>query len=109
MRPLLVLAATLAFVLPAGAADAPRTEPLPDIPPPPEMADPDLEPQITISTRGEDKVEEYRLKGRLYMVKVTPRHGRAYYLVDQRGDGRLRRYDDLSPDFVVPMWMIKEF
>lgn len=111
MRALIPLMLATAAALPALAEDKPkpRLEPVPDIPPLPGMADPDLEPQITITRKGRDKVEEFRLRGRLYMVKVTPPHGRSYYLIDQRGDGRMRRYDDLSPNLVVPMWMIKEF
>jgi hypothetical protein len=109
---LLVLAASLA-ALPtaANAVDErpPKLEPVPDIPPAAGVPDAALEPEVTISHRGEDKVEEFRLRGRLYMVKVTPPHGRPYYLIDPRGDGQMRRYDDLSPNFVVPLWMIKEF
>ena len=30
------------------------------------------EPEVTIVKRGEDTVTEYRLRGKLYMVKVTP-------------------------------------
>jgi hypothetical protein len=94
----------------AHAQEAPsRLESLPDIPPPPGMVDPALEPQITIVQRGQDRVEEFRIKGRLYMIKVTPPHGRPYYLIDQRGDGQMRKYDDLSPNFQVPMWVIHEF
>ena len=94
---------------PLWAADTPPMEPLPYIPPPPGVVDPELEPQVTITHKGEDKVEEYRIKGRLYMIKVTPPHGRPYYLIDTRGDGLMRRYDDLSPNFMVPMWVIHAF
>ena len=100
---LLVAPAALAQDKPA------RLEPLPDIPPPPGMVDPSLEPQITIVQRGQDRVEEFRIKGRLYMIKVTPHHGKPYYLIDQRGDGQMRMYDDLSPNFQVPLWVIHEF
>lgn len=94
----------------AAYAAQPRLEPLPDIPPPPPgVIDPDLEPQVTITKRGEDKVEEYRIKGRLYAIKVTPPHGRPYYLIDAKGNGQMVRYDDLSPNFMVPMWVILEF
>lgn len=93
---------------PAGHAQT-DLQPLPYIPPPPGMAEVDLEPQITIVQRGEDRVEEYRIRGRLYMIKVTPQHGRPYYLVDHRGDGQMRRYDDLSPNFQVPLWVIHQF
>jgi hypothetical protein len=36
-----------------------------------------------------DLVEEYRVQGQLHVVKVTPRRGPTYYLVDRNGDGRL--------------------
>jgi hypothetical protein len=103
------LAAMLGAALNAMAEDRPKLEPLPNIPPPPGMTDPELEPQVTIRKQGAERVEEFRIKGRLYAIKVTPRHGKPYYLIDQRGDGQMRRYDDLSPNFVVPLWVIKEF
>ena len=93
----------------AMAGERPKLEPLPEIPPPPGVVEPDLESGVNIMTRAEGKVEEYRVKGRLFMIKVTPPHGRPYYLLDQRGDGQYKRYDDLSPNFQVPMWVIKEF
>ena len=109
MRIAVLLFASL-LAVPALARDKPpRLEPLPDIPPPPGMVDPALEPQITIVQKGQDKVEEFRIKGRLYMIKVTPSHGKPYFLIDHKGDGLMRRYDDLSPNFQVPMWVIHEF
>mgnify|MGYP001571112643 CR=1 FL=1 len=110
MRTTAFLLASILFTAPAFSADqAAPLEPLPDIPPPPGMVDPELEPQITIKQRGEDRVEEFRVKGHLYMIKVTPPHGRPYYLIDQRGDGQMRKYDDLSPNFQVPLWVIHTF
>lgn len=115
MRTFPLLFVGLLLVLPAlhsasWASDAPvRLEPLPDIPPPPSLIDVDLEPQITIVQRGDERVEEFRVKGRLYMIKVTPPHGKPYFLIDQRGDGQMRKYDDLSPNFQVPLWVILEF
>ena len=112
MRPNTLLLSALLTLLPLASVQAeapPKLEPLLEIPPPPGVVDPNLEPQITISRRGDDRVEEYRIKGRLYAIKITPPHGRPYYLIDQRGDGTLRRHDDLSPHFMVPMWVILEF
>ncbi len=84
-------------------------EPLPPPPPPPEgMTDDAIEPEVTILQRGDDKVEEYRFQGRLYMVKVTPPHGVPYYLVDQQGDGVMVRLDR-RPELSVPMWVIKSW
>lgn len=97
-------------MLTARAADAPaRLEPIPDIPPPPGMPADDLEPQVTILQKGADKVEEYRLQGRLFMIKITPPHGVPYYLVDETGEGRYTRYDNLGADFRVPMWVLFRF
>ena len=88
----------------------PKLEPLPEPPPPPPgVIDDSLEPQITIIQRGNDKLEEYRVAGRLYMVKVTPAHGKPYYLIDERGDGRFTRLDHLDSGVRVPQWVIGNF
>ena len=110
MRRLLLLAALLA-ALPAAAQKAGELQPLPDVPPPPGIpAGGDLEPQVTITTRGQDKVEEYRMNNKLYMMKVTPAHGGTpYYLIDERGDGNWARRDITDNGLRVPMWVIKSF
>ena len=84
-------------------------QPLPEPPPPPKMLDESLEPQVTIVTRGSDKVEEYRLNGKLYMVKVTPPHGTPYYMIDKRGDGVFARQESLDSGLRVPMWVVGTF
>lgn len=108
-RPFLILAMLLA--LPAAAQQAPAgLQPLPEPPPPPPgVVDPSLEPQVTITKRGEDRVEEYRVNGKLYMLKVTPPHGKSYYLIDERGDGKMTRQDSLDSGLRVPMWVIGTF
>jgi hypothetical protein len=98
------------FALTAAAQNPPsKLEPIPEPPPPPGVADETLEPQVTITKRGEDKVEEYRLNGKLYMLKVTPPHGVPYYLIDQQGTGSWIRHDAMSTDLSVPMWVIGTF
>lgn len=91
----------------------PDLMPLPEPPPPPPgmVDDAGLEPQVTIRKRGEDKVEEYRMNGQLYMIKVTPSHGVPYYLVDPKGDGGFVREDLGLGDkaISVPMWVIHTF
>ena len=53
-------------------------KPVPDnlepLPPPPAMdgAD-DNEPEVTITKQTEQTVEEFRVGGRLYMIKITPK------------------------------------
>jgi hypothetical protein len=110
MRRLLALG-LLGIALPLGAQLPPKLEPLPEPPPPPPglALDPALEPQVTITTRGEDKVEEYRVNGQLYMVKVTPPHGVPYFLIDPSGDGSMVLRDSLDTGLRVPMWVIHSF
>ena len=110
-----LLALLFGFVtLPAIAQSRPADlQPLPEPPPPPPgmLNDADLEPQVTIRKRGEDKVEEYRMNGKLYMIRVTPPHGTSYYLVDPKGDGGFVRQETGVADksLSVPMWVILSF
>ena len=67
----------------------------------------DMEPDVRIIKKDDALVEEYRMNGQLYMVKVTPGIGLPYYLIDGDGDGRLEsKYNKLDPDIMVPQWMI---
>ncbi|TMG85297.1 MAG: DUF2782 domain-containing protein [Betaproteobacteria bacterium] len=93
------------------APPPPKLEPVPEPPPPPaEIAnDPELEPQITIVRRDNETIEEYRVSGRLTMVKVTPRHGRPYYLVADGADGTFIRRDSLDTGLRVPLWVLFSF
>jgi hypothetical protein len=113
MRRLLLSFALLLFALVAFAQDPrpPGLQPVPEPPPPPPGMEPDpaLEPQVTIIRRGDDQVEEFRINGRLYMIKVTPPHGRSYYLIDRTGGGAMTRMDAVDPSLSVPMWVIKTF
>ena len=68
-----------------------------------ESGDPDV--RTLEDSRG--KIEEYRLNGVLYMIKITPKGGKPYYLVDADGDGELEsRRNELDPDVMVPSWML---
>jgi hypothetical protein len=80
--------------------------PPPDLPDPIESGQP-IEPDVTIIQRDDSIVEEYRINGNLYMVKITPSVGPAYYLIDQDGDGMLEsRRNRLGSDTVVPQWVL---
>lgn len=98
-------------VLPALAQNRPADlQPLPEPPPPPPGMEVDGDvPQVTITKRGEDRVEEYRVNGRLYMQKVTPPTGTSYYLVDDHGDDHWARQDLPDGSFRPPMWVIGTF
>lgn len=54
-------------------------------------------------------IEEYRVGGKLYMIKVTPKVGPPYYLIDDMGDGKFTHYDHLDPGFRPPTWVIHRF
>lgn len=98
------------LVLRAAAEDAPQDlEALPDVPPPPErvQSGETLEPEVTIIQKDDATVEEYRVNGNLYMVKVVPVVGKPYYLMDQDGDGKLEdKMTDLYNNFTVPQWVL---
>jgi hypothetical protein len=114
---ILLAAIVAALVFPAAAQSTarprpPGTVPLEEAPPPPAIvdADPALEPQVTIRTEGDQTIQEYRLHGKLYMQRVTPKHGKPYVLMDHRGDGTFMRQDNTLDNGVrVPQWVIKEF
>lgn len=106
------LAAMLVAAAPALAQNPPDLQPLPAVPPaPPEMApfDASLEPEVTITQREGNTVEEHRLNGRLYRIKVTPAHGVPYFLVDREGDGNFTRETMGTPNISVPTWVIGTF
>ena len=96
---------------PKGKPAKPALTPLPEPPPPPPGfdLDPSMEPQVTIQRRGTETVEEYRLNGRLYMVKVTPAHGVPYYLIDDVGRGDFVRRDTYDTRTRPPMWVIHQW
>ena len=94
------------------AQNPPKLEPLPEISTPPQIPiDPKLEPEVTIKQRGADKVEEFRVNGKLYMVRVTPPGGAPYVLLDQTGGGQLIPSNGQvdARSISVPMWVISTF
>ncbi len=64
----------------------------------------DGDPDVTIRQEGDRTVEEYRVNGFLYAVKVTPKHGKPYFLVRADGDSNFVRAD--KPDMLIPAWEI---
>jgi hypothetical protein len=72
--------------------------------------DDSVEPQITIREREGEIVEEYRVNGRLYKIRVTPLRGEPYILIDHRGDGSFVPHDGPgTPGLSVPQWVIGTF
>ncbi len=99
----------------AAFAQAPKgLEPLPDIPPPPKLSNstaPDDEaPQVTIRQDADSKVEEFRTKsGKIYAVRVTPRIGKPYVLVDPDGKGTMTNAGEINGGVRAPQWTLFEF
>ena len=82
-----------------------------DVPIPPKIQGEQIEPTVTIREEEDRRIEEYRINGQVYMVKITPLGGVPYYYIDTDGDGRLELDMDkqaLNP--VQPVyWKIKEW
>lgn len=99
---------------PPPAATVPEPPPLPSeySPPPPaaesEAPSVEVEPEVRIVTKGADIHEEYRINGQLYMIKVKPAKGPAYYLIDPEGKGQFRR-SDFEPSVAPPQWVLKRW
>src|SRR5204863_7761854 len=87
------------------------SSPLADEPPPPPLKETLVPtPDVTTRTEGGQTFEEHRIHGKLYMVRVTPAHGKSYVLMDQKGDGTFSRHDQsLDPQVRVPQWVLMEF
>jgi hypothetical protein len=132
MRSLLAVAMLAALPIAATA----QTAPFPDAPPPPQvregasgaraipqgarplddaaapaaLVEQPPQPDVTTREEGGQVIQEYRIKGKLYMQRVTPRHGRAYVLVDNKGDGTFSRLEQtLDAQVRVPQWVLLEF
>ncbi len=66
-----------------------------------------VDPEISILEEEDRVVYEYRdNSGRLYMVKVVPKVGKPYYLLDTDGDGELDLRQNDPRKVAVNMWEI---
>ncbi len=85
-----------------------------DAPPPPPMSDDqsgqeEIEPEVVIIQREDKTIEEYRVNGRLYMIKIIPKNAPPYFLLDNDGDGAMETrlgVSDLEPDIMIPRWVL---
>lgn len=101
-----VLTVTLLLALAA-------TTPAKDVPIPEKLPSPPSEetgPTVTIrSSDNGDVIEEYRQGGEVFMVRITPVRGKAYYLYDDDRNGRLDRSDAEKNDISPVYWTIYEW
>lgn len=106
----LALIALSAFTLSAQAKEPPEgLQPLEEIPPPAISNEENTdEPQITIIKKKGETIEEYRINGQLYMMKVTPEHGVPYYLQKEDQNGGWVNIGPNEP-LIIPKWTIFRF
>ncbi len=111
MRPLLsislIFISTIAF-----AEQEPSFSAAPEPPelPMPVQSGEELEPDITIIRKGKKTIQEFRKNGQLYMVKIIPAIGPAYYLIDTDGDGTLDvKGNDLDKGTQINQWKLLEW
>ncbi len=64
------------------------------------------EPEITIRDGGDRTLYEYRANGILYAIKVKPKVGPEYFLVDANGDGNFVRKESTRKSFLIPEWVL---
>lgn len=93
------------------AATPSDAELLEQVEPPPKVQEGqplENEPEVTIRKEGARTIQEYRINGELYMMKVTPDHGVSYYLYkeDQQSD-----WVNVGPNapLAVPKWTLFRF
>ena len=66
-----------------------------------------IEPGVTIIEKDGREIAEYRVNGRLYMIRISPAVAPAYYILDDDGDGHLESVvDDLHRQPAVPQWLL---
>jgi hypothetical protein len=72
--------------------------------------EPETSGEVTIQGEQTDIIEELRVNGQLYAIRITPTRGVPYYLVDSDGDGDLEtRKNDTDSDLLIPAWVIKKW
>lgn len=77
-------------------------------PPPPRVQSGEvIEPEVNIIENSKERIEQYSVNGQVYAVKITPKSGPAYYLIDSDGDGNLEtRSNDIERGMEVPQWIL---
>jgi hypothetical protein len=101
LRAILILMSAL---LPAAFALAQSSDVLPPTPIreplPPKVQDPSeqIEPQVTIRREYDRTIEEYSIGGAVFMIRIVPAVGPAFYLIDTTGDGNFdSRHEHMEP------------
>lgn len=85
-------------------AEEERTAPPPPLPE--EPSDQMPEPEVKIIHREDRIVEEVSVNGRLRYVKITPKKGVPYYIVDTDGDGVLDQQFNSLDNPNINQWIL---
>jgi len=73
----------------------------------PALIDEALEPEINIQQFDNREVQEYSINDHVYMIKITPKIGSPYYLVDPDGTGEMEyKRDTLGLEVNPPQWTL---
>jgi len=78
----------------------------PPVLPEPLMDGETIEPEINIIQKDDRTIEEYRVNGELYMIKVIPTIGVPYYFMDTDGDGSLESKQFELDSGPIPNWIL---
>ena len=112
MTRLILILAGLLLVVPPGLAQTDDNEQFADAPLPPKLPEPlesgqTIQPEVYIVRTEKEVIEEYKVNGHLYMIKITPKIGKPYYLIDQNGDGQMEgKISDIYNTPRVPQWVL---
>ena len=109
-----VLIAIVALIAAAPVLAQPR-EVLPPppirepLPPPVQDRSEQIEPEVRIRREEDRTIEEYSIGGQVFMIRIVPAVGPAYYLIDTTGNGNFEsRHEHMEP--VRPaFWRIFEW
>jgi len=108
----LVLGVAATWALSAAWAQNKQPEGLQPIPEVEESASPngigeESKPLITVRRQDGSEFKEYRVRGSVIAIKVTPKVGPVYWLIQR--DGNLVRHDSPGPNLTVPSWLVLEW
>ncbi|MFM8342514.1 MAG: DUF2782 domain-containing protein [Methylomonas sp.] len=70
----------------------------------------EMQPDITIIRKGKETIQEFRRNGKVYMIKIMPQVGPAYYMLDTNGDGKMDvKKNDLDKNTDINQWLLFEW
>ncbi|ERL52083.1 DUF2782 domain-containing protein [Halomonas huangheensis] len=62
-----------------------------------------LKPDVNVREEADQTIREYRVNGKLYAIRIEPRGGNSYFLVDRTGNGNFERQQ--GDNVEIPDWV----